>query len=160
MPVDDLRKYERIPFRHDIFIGGARCQSIDISAAGIYVAAEYFVTGSLVDITFPYKDKNVSVKGQVQYCHAGLGAGIKFVGLDNDQKAVIGEILTNIKSNAATRHVENNANISPAPLSIERQAAILKALVTLLSRKQIISEEELLSELKKKTTSTPHKSRS
>ena len=71
---EELRTCERYHFREDIYIDGSRCACTDISESGIYVTAQYFAVGNIVDVTFPFMGANLTIKGQVQQCEEGLGA--------------------------------------------------------------------------------------
>ena len=59
---------------------------MDISESGIYVAAQYFATGDIVDITLPFKGRHITIKGQVHHCENGFGAGINFIDLNDDNR--------------------------------------------------------------------------
>jgi hypothetical protein len=96
--VTDLRESERFPFREHILIDGSKpCTSTDISRGGIYVSAiQYFPEHSVLDLTIPYNDKKITLKGKVQYYQAGIGLGIQFIELTDEQKAIINEIVDRI----------------------------------------------------------------
>ncbi len=148
---EELRKYERFHFREDISIDSTRCTCMDISESGIYVAAQYFKTGDIVDVTFPFKGKNITIKGQVQHCENGYGAGINFIDLNDDDRAIIKQLIHSISKTSVYNPIKDVDNGSQISLSMYEQNVILETLITLLNKKQIISDEELLSELKKKT---------
>jgi hypothetical protein len=96
--VTDLRKSERFPFREHILIDGSKlCTSTDISRGGIYVSAiQYFPANSVLELTIPYNDTKITLKGKVQYYQAGIGLGIQFIELTGEQKAIINEIVDRI----------------------------------------------------------------
>jgi hypothetical protein len=148
---EELRKYERFHFRENISIDGTRCACMDISESGIYVAAQYLKTGAIVDVTFPFRGRNITVKGQVQYCENGYGAGINFIDLNDDDSAIIKQLIHSVSKASVSNPVEDVDNGSQISLSMYEQDVILETLITLLNKKQIISDEELLSELQKKT---------
>jgi hypothetical protein len=147
----ELRKYDRFLFREDISIDSTRCTCMDISESGIYVAAQYFTTGDVVDVTFPFKGRNITIKGQVQHCENGYGAGINFIDLKDDERAIIKELIHSISKASVSNPIKDVDNGSQNSLSMYEQNTILETLITLLNKKQIISNEELLSELRKKT---------
>jgi hypothetical protein len=93
------RKYERFPFREDILVEGTRlCTSMDISEGGLYVSAiQSFGKNSIVDITIPFKGEKVTLKARVQYCQPGIGMGIMFIDLSDEQKTMIQELIEGIK---------------------------------------------------------------
>jgi hypothetical protein len=146
---EELRKDERFHFREDISIDGARCACMDISESGIYVAAQYFATGDIVDIILPFKGRNITIKGQVHHCENGFGAGINFIDLNDDNRAIIKQLICSISKTSVSNPIKDVDN-SQISLSMYKQNIILETIITLLNKKQIISEEELLSELKKK----------
>ena len=148
---EELRKYERFNFREDISIDGARCTCMDISESGIFVAAQYFGTGDIVDVTFPFKGRSITIKGQVQNFENGVGVGINFIDLNDDDRAIIKQLIHSISKTSVSNPTEDVDNSSQISFKMYEQNVILEALITLLNKKQIISDEELLSELKKKT---------
>ena len=94
----DLRESERYPFREHILIDGTKpCTSTDISRGGIYISAiQYFSENSILELTIPYNDKKLVVKGKVQYSQAGIGIGIQFIDLTDEQNSIINEIIDKI----------------------------------------------------------------
>jgi hypothetical protein len=91
----DLRKYKRLQFREHILVDGSkRCTSTDISEGGIFVSAiQYFEENSIVEISIPFNEATIHVKGQVQFYQAGIGIGIRFIELSDKQRAQIHELL-------------------------------------------------------------------
>jgi hypothetical protein len=148
---EELREYERFHFREDISIDGTRCVCMDISESGIYVAAQYFAPGDIVDITLPFKGKNIAVKGRVHHCENGFGAGINFIDLNDDKRAIIKQLIDSTITTSVSHLLKDVDNRSHISLSAYKPNIILETLITLLNKKQIISEEELLCDLKKKT---------
>ena len=147
---EELRKDERFHFREDISIDGARCACMDISESGIYVAAQYFAPGDIVDLTLPFKGRHITIKGQVHHCEHGFGAGINFIDLNDDNRVIIKQLIESLSKTYVSNPIKDVDNASQISLSMYKQNIILETLITLLNKKQIISEEELLSELKKK----------
>jgi len=147
---EEIRKYERFHFREDISIDGTRCVCMDISESGIFVAAQYFATGDIVDVTFPFKGRSITIKGQVQNFENGVGVGINFIDLNDDDRAIIKQLIHSISKTSVSNPINDVENGSQISLSRYEQKVMLESLITLLNKKQIISDEELLSELKKK----------
>jgi len=147
---EELRKDERFNFREDISIDGARCTCMDISESGIYVEAQYFTTGDIVDITLPFKGRHITIKGQVHHCENGFGAGINFIDLNDDNREIVKQLIRSLSKTSLSNPIKD-VDDSQISLTMYKQNIILETLITLLNKKQIISEEELLSELKKKT---------
>jgi hypothetical protein len=100
---EDLRKYERVPFVEDILIDGMMsCTSTDISEGGLYVSAiQHFKENAVLDVTIPFKKEKITFKGQVRYCQGGIGVGIKFINLNDEQKAIIKWIIESIVKKSA-----------------------------------------------------------
>lgn len=94
----DNRKHKRISLLQDILIDGTTSSNItDISENGLFVCTlQYFEPDSIISVTLPLKDEKVTVKAQVKYCQHGIGIGIMFIDLNNEQKAKIKEFVTKI----------------------------------------------------------------
>jgi hypothetical protein len=148
---EELRKYERFHFREDISIDGTRFTCMDISESGIYVTAQYFATGNIVDVTLPFKGREITIKGEVQNCENGVGVGIKFIDLNDDNRAIIKQLIHSISKTSESNLIKDIGNGSHISLSMYEQNVILETLIALLNKKQIISDEELVYELKKRT---------
>jgi hypothetical protein len=100
---ENRRKYKRYPFREDILIDGSReCTAMDISEGGIYVSAmQLFEKDSVIDITIPFRGEKITVKAKVQYCQPGIGMGIMFIDLSEQQKTLIKELVESTKEKSA-----------------------------------------------------------
>lgn len=98
----ERRTKKRIPFKDDILINGKmRFKSIDIGKGGIYVyTGRSFDKNTIVNISIPFQDKNITVKGKVQHNQPGIGMGIRFIDLNDEQKAMIEELIKSITSQA------------------------------------------------------------
>ncbi len=99
----ERRKYTRYPFREDILIDGTRmCTCSDISEGGLYVSAiQHFEENGVIEVSIPFRDDKITVKAQVQYCEPGIGMGIMFVELNDDQKALLKELIGSISGHTA-----------------------------------------------------------
>jgi hypothetical protein len=62
----------------------------------------------------------------------------------------IKQLIHNISKTSVSNPIKDVENGSQISLSMYEQKVILESLIALLNKKQIISDEELLSELKKK----------
>ena len=94
----EQRKYERFPFREDILVDGAKlCTSMDISEGGLYISSiQCFDQDSVISVTIPFKGEKLTVKARVQYCQPGIGMGVKFIDLNDEQKAAIEQLIKSI----------------------------------------------------------------
>jgi twitching motility two-component system response regulator PilG len=65
-------------------------KAIDISEGGLYVhTGRAFIPGSIVAVELPLGTEKISVKGRVQHNQNGVGMGIKFVDLSEEQHGAI-----------------------------------------------------------------------
>jgi hypothetical protein len=95
---EERRKSQRFPFREDILIDGAKlCTSNEISEGGLFVSAiQIFEEGEVIDVTIPLGGEQITVKGQVKYCQPGIGMGVMFYKLDDEQKNRIKKLVDRI----------------------------------------------------------------
>ena len=93
--VKELRKHKRFPFIEDILIDGIqRCTSMDICECGLFVSAiQHFEEKNIINVTIPFKGEKITLKGQVQFYQSGIGMGIRFVDLNDEQRAIIMELI-------------------------------------------------------------------
>jgi len=91
----ERREYIRYPFMENILIDGVKvCRSTDISEGGLFVSAiQHFEENDLIDVTISFREWTVMVKGRVRYYQYGIGMGIMFVDLTDEQRAQITEII-------------------------------------------------------------------
>ncbi|HWR58914.1 MAG TPA: PilZ domain-containing protein [Thermodesulfovibrionales bacterium] len=99
----ERRKSERLPFREDIVVDGAKlCTSSDISEGGLFVSSiQIFEPDDVIEVTIPLKGDKVTVKAQIKYSQPGIGVGVMFVELDDEQKARIREFVASISGKSA-----------------------------------------------------------
>jgi CheY-like chemotaxis protein len=99
----ECRKHERFPFREDILIDGSRmCTSMDISEEGLYVSSiQSYVENDVIELTIPFREKKLTVKARVRYCQPGIGMGIMFIDLKDQQRAGIRELIGSLTGNPA-----------------------------------------------------------
>jgi hypothetical protein len=96
------RQHRRLSFREDVLVDGTRlCTSTDISEGGLFVSAiQFFEEGSIVEVTIPFGQERITVKAQVKYCQTGIGIGIMFIDLDDEQKAKLKRLVASIAKTA------------------------------------------------------------
>jgi Tfp pilus assembly protein PilZ len=94
----ERRKSERLPFREDVVVDGAKlCTSNDISEGGLFVSAiQIFEVDDVIEVSIPLKEDKVTVKAKVKYCQPGIGMGIMFIDLNDEQKKRIRELVENV----------------------------------------------------------------
>jgi hypothetical protein len=98
----EQRKYERFPFREDVLIDGTNmCSSMDICEGGLYISViQNFEKNSIISLTIPFKGEKLTVQAKVRYCQPGIGVGIMFVDLHDEQKVMIKELIASITNKA------------------------------------------------------------
>lgn len=99
---EERRRSKRFPFIEDILIGGLRsCTSIEISESGLFVSAiNFFEEGEVIDLTIPLEGGQMTVKGQVKFCYPGIGMGVMFHDLDNEQLIKIKELVDHVSGSS------------------------------------------------------------
>jgi len=92
------RKHKRVLFREHMLIDGTKsCTCTDISEGGLFVSAiQYFEKGDTIEVSFPFKGEKITVKAEVKYCQPGIGMGIMFIDLNDQQKAKIRALVEDI----------------------------------------------------------------
>lgn len=98
-----LREYDRFFIREDVLIDGTRmCTSIDISEGGLYISTlESYEKNAVIDVTIPFKGEKLTVKGKVRYYQPGIGIGVMFINLNNEQRSKIRELVSSITKKPA-----------------------------------------------------------
>ncbi len=92
------RDCERCHFREDILIDEVPCASSDISENGLYVCMmQPLEKDRIIDVTIPSKGKKITVKARVLYSHPGIGMGLIFIDLNDEQRSMIRELIKRIK---------------------------------------------------------------
>lgn len=89
--IKELRNHKRISLIEDILIDGTKlCRSTDISEGGLFVSAiQFFEEGNVVEVTIPFGEEKLTAKAQVMYYQPGIGMGLMFLDLKDEQKAKI-----------------------------------------------------------------------
>jgi len=100
---EERRKSQRFPFREDILIDGAKlCTSNEISEGGLFVSAiQIFEEGEVIDVTIPLGGEQITVKGQVKYCQPGIGMGVMFHNLNDEQKTRIKNLVDRVSGRSS-----------------------------------------------------------
>ncbi len=98
----ERRKSQRLAFREDILIYGARqCTCNDISEGGIFISAiQTFDEGEIIDVTIPIGEERITVKGQIKYCQQGIGIGVMFYNLHDEHKSKIKALVDCLSSSS------------------------------------------------------------
>jgi hypothetical protein len=93
-----LRRPVRFTCREDISIDGlTRCAIADISEGGLFISTiQHFETDEVIEVAIPTKREKIIVRAQVKYCQSGIGAGVAFIDLNDDQRAKIKELIESI----------------------------------------------------------------
>ena len=96
----ERRRHKRIPFREDIIVNNTiNFKCIDISIGGLYVyTGRSYEENTIVDIAIPFKDKKINVRARIQHNQPGIGMGLEFIDLKDDQKAMIKVLIESLTS--------------------------------------------------------------
>ena len=96
----ERRKCERCHFREHILIDDTTtCVSSDISENGLYVCMmQPLEKDRIIEVTIPFKEKKIIVKARVQYSHPGIGMGLVFIDLSDEQRLMIRELMKSTKA--------------------------------------------------------------
>jgi CheY-like chemotaxis protein len=96
----ERRRHKRIPFREDVLINNTMMfKSIDISEGGLYVyTGRSFEKNTVLDVTLPSGDRRFTVKARVQHSQPGIGMGLQFIDLTEEQKAMIKALFAQVLS--------------------------------------------------------------
>jgi CheY-like chemotaxis protein len=91
------RKRKRIPFDKEItlaYMMERKVKAIDLSQGGLYVHTEYTLkTGTMVEIFLPLKNREIKIKAKVMHEQQGVGMGLKFMEIDETQRAQLEELV-------------------------------------------------------------------
>jgi hypothetical protein len=95
----ERRKHERLPFREEILIDGTRMSTcMDISEDGLYISGiQSYEEHSFIEVTIPFHEEKITVKAQIRYTQPGIGIGVMFVDLTDEQKTKIKELIQSIR---------------------------------------------------------------
>ncbi|NIR17355.1 hypothetical protein GWN63_02750, partial [Candidatus Bathyarchaeota archaeon] len=90
------RELVRVPYEQNVLINGAlRVQAIDLSEGGLYLhTGRSFPSNSVVEVSFPLFHETLSVQAVVRFSHEGVGMGLMFKALNDQQKALVRRYIT------------------------------------------------------------------
>jgi hypothetical protein len=93
------RVQERIPCNIEIMINDSEvCKAFNISEGGVYVYTDHsFNPGSIVKVSFHFRNEEIEIQSRVKYYHEGAGMGLMFIDLNNTLKTKIKELIKDIK---------------------------------------------------------------
>ncbi len=73
------------------------CTSMDISEGGIFISAiQIFEENSILELSIPFKGDKLKVKARVVYIQPGIGIGLEFTDLSDEQKKSIKELIESL----------------------------------------------------------------
>ena len=118
------REHERFPFREDILIEGTRMYTcMDISEGGLYISTiQSYGENDLINITIPFKGESLTVRAQVRYCQPGIGLGVMFVNLNDEQRGKIRKLIESITGKPAQTECEGKNVLLVEDNNTARQA--------------------------------------
>ncbi len=91
-PHEERRRFERSRLIIDVFFNGDDLTGIagtkDISPGGLYMNTQAEIPeGSLLTLRIPVEGRDVICNGEVVYSNPGLGVGVTFQGLSDEDRA-------------------------------------------------------------------------
>lgn len=94
----EQRKYNRFPFRDSVLIDNSiSSTSIDISEGGMFLSTiQSFKENTLIAVKIPVKKEHLMLKAKVMYSQPGIGIGIMFTDLSDQQKTVIKHLINDL----------------------------------------------------------------
>jgi len=92
---EELRSHKRIAYPFKVMIDKSLpVKGIDISEGGMYVYLDRLVEhNSIVDVTLPLADEELTVSAKVRHSQAGLGMGLMFVDLSIEAREKINQYI-------------------------------------------------------------------
>jgi len=102
--IQENRKHNRFPIRGKLLVEIKKdFKCTDIGEGGLYIATgNIFEENSFFEITIPYKGKNLKVKAQIRHFEPGIGAGLEFIELTEEQSASIKEMVDSMEHELET----------------------------------------------------------
>jgi PilZ domain len=97
-PQDERRRFERSRLIIDVFFDGADLTGVastkDISPGGLYMNTQAELPeGALLTLRIPLEGRDVICNGEVVYSNPGVGVGVTFQGLSEEDRAHVGRAL-------------------------------------------------------------------
>lgn len=93
---EERRSSGRLPFIEGVLINDSnKGNSHDISEGGMFICIEHpYEANSVVDVAIPIQLK---VQAMVKYYQPGIGIGVQFIDLDNNQKLLIRHLIESVQ---------------------------------------------------------------
>lgn len=97
-PQDDRRRYERSRLIIDVYFDGADLTGVastkDISPGGLYMNTQAELPeGAALTLRIPIEGRDVVCNGEVVYSNPGVGVGVTFQGLSEEDRAHLERVL-------------------------------------------------------------------
>ena len=98
-PQDERRRFERSRLIIDVYFDGADLTGVastkDISPGGLYMNTQARLPeGAALTLRIPLEGRDVVCNGEVVYSNPGVGVGVTFQGLSDEDRAHIERALT------------------------------------------------------------------
>lgn len=89
------RKEERVLIRKDVIVNGIlKAMALDISEGGMYICTQAeFIPGAVLELSFDVDDVPVKAKARVRHTQQGVGIGVKFIDLSQEDSVKIKRLL-------------------------------------------------------------------
>jgi hypothetical protein len=96
------REYQRYPFQQDIVIDNTiQCMSNNIGENGLSVSTlQSFVQNSIITVNIPFQGEKITVRAKVRYWQRGIGMGIEFIDLSDEQETKINRIIEHLQKSS------------------------------------------------------------
>ncbi|MCG2721023.1 MAG: response regulator [Thermodesulfovibrionales bacterium] len=96
---EERRRKKRFPIQGNILVDGKIAfQCIDISEGGMYLyTGRSFEENRVVRVTLPIKGKPLTVQAQIRHNEPGIGIGLQFIDLTDEQKKTIQRLVNHVR---------------------------------------------------------------
>jgi len=80
---------------------GVPCMSNNIGEHGLSVSTfQTFVKNSIISVDIPFQGEKITVLAKVKYCQRGIGMGVEFIDLNDEQETKINRIIEYLKNSS------------------------------------------------------------